>query len=89
MTTVRTKNVRTAAPLAAIVLGSAFAGQAFADEVNIYSARHYDSDEVLYQAFTEETGIDVNVLEGNSDLLIERMQRESAQRHRLLLLLPS
>lgn len=76
MTTVRTKNVRAAAPLAAVVLGSAFAGQAFAEEVNIYSARHYDSDEVLYQAFTEETGIDVNVLEGDSDQLIERMQRE-------------
>ncbi|MGS2744833.1 Fe(3+) ABC transporter substrate-binding protein [Halomonas sp. LS-001] len=76
MKIVRTKNVRVAAPLAAVVLGSAFAGQALADEVNVYSARHYDSDEALYQAFTDETGIEVNVIEGDSDQLIERIQRE-------------
>jgi len=76
MKTVRTKNIRVAAPLAAVVLGSAFAGQAMADEVNVYSARHYDSDEALYQAFTDETGIEVNVIEGDSDQLIERIQRE-------------
>ncbi|WP_438894535.1 extracellular solute-binding protein, partial [Bacillus cereus group sp. BC309] len=46
------------------------------NEVNIYSARHYDSDEILYNAFTEETGIKVNVLEGDANQLMERMQRE-------------
>lgn len=70
------KVARIAAPVAAVLVGSAFASQALADEVNIYSARHYDSDEILYQAFTEETGIRVNVLEGDSDQLIERIQRE-------------
>jgi len=47
-------------------------------EVNIYSARHYDSDTELYDAFTEATGIAVNRIEGNSDELIARMQAEGA-----------
>ncbi|MCE8018342.1 Fe(3+) ABC transporter substrate-binding protein [Halomonas sp. MCCC 1A17488] len=67
---------RLVAPLAAILAGSALASTAGADELNLYSARHYDSDEKLYQAFTEQTGIEVNLLEGDSDQLIERIQRE-------------
>ncbi|WP_136254160.1 Fe(3+) ABC transporter substrate-binding protein [Onishia niordana] len=63
-------------PLAALVAGSAVASQAMADSVNVYSARHYDSDQALYDAFTEKTGIDVNVLEGNSDQLIQRILLE-------------
>ncbi|MDR5859227.1 Fe(3+) ABC transporter substrate-binding protein [Halomonas eurihalina] len=63
-------------PLAALLAGTAFATSAAADELNIYSARHYDSDQALYDAFTEETGIEVNVLEGDSDQLIQRIQRE-------------
>ncbi|TFH85833.1 Fe(3+) ABC transporter substrate-binding protein [Billgrantia azerbaijanica] len=70
------KHARLALPLAVALAGSALATGASADEVNLYSARHYDSDEALYQAFTEATGIEVNVLEGDSDQLIERIQRE-------------
>jgi len=47
-------------------------------DVNIYSARHYDSDDELYAAFTEATGIAVNRIEGESDELIARMQAEGA-----------
>ncbi|WP_092013521.1 Fe(3+) ABC transporter substrate-binding protein [Marinobacter daqiaonensis] len=47
-----------------------------ASEVNLYSARHYDSDQVIYDAFTEATGIKVNLIEGKSDALIERIKRE-------------
>ncbi|SDN51897.1 Fe(3+) ABC transporter substrate-binding protein [Vreelandella arcis] len=65
-----------AAPIAVAIASAAFASHAVADELNVYSARHYDSDERLYDAFTEETGIDVNILEGDSDQLIERIQRE-------------
>ncbi|WP_111414595.1 Fe(3+) ABC transporter substrate-binding protein [Billgrantia lactosivorans] len=71
-----TQRHRLVAPLAAVLAGSALASTATADEVNLYSARHYDSDEKLYQAFTEQTGIKVNLLEGDSDQLIERIQRE-------------
>lgn len=49
---------------------------ALADVVNVYSARHYDVDQMLYDAFTEETGIEVQVLEGSSDQLVERIRRE-------------
>lgn len=44
--------------------------------VNLYTDRHYDSDDVLYQSFTEETGIQVNVVKGKSDELIERLKTE-------------
>lgn len=47
-----------------------------ADEVNVYSARHYDTDLDLYDRFTEETGIEVNLIEGGSDELIERINSE-------------
>lgn len=69
---------RLAAAIAMVMAGSAFASQVAADEVNIYSARHYDSDQALFDAFTAETGIEVNVLEGDSDQLIQRIQREGA-----------
>lgn len=46
------------------------------DEVNVYSARHYDTDQALYAEFTEKTGIEVNLIEGGSDELIERVKSE-------------
>ncbi|WP_175487486.1 Fe(3+) ABC transporter substrate-binding protein [Alteribacillus persepolensis] len=45
-------------------------------EVNLYTSRHYDTDDALYDQFTEETGIEVNVISGNADELIERLERE-------------
>jgi iron(III) transport system substrate-binding protein len=47
--------------------------------VNLYSARHYDIDKQLYEQFTKDTGIKVNVLEGESDELIERIKNEGEQ----------
>lgn len=44
--------------------------------VNLYSARHYDSDQALYDRFTEETGITINVMEGSADELVARMTSE-------------
>lgn len=46
------------------------------NEINIYSSRHYDTDIALYSNFTEETGIHVNLIEGSSDELIERIRNE-------------
>ena len=46
--------------------------------VNLYSARHYDSDQALYERFTRETGIRINRIEGNADQLIARMKSEGA-----------
>ncbi|MEQ9554064.1 MAG: Fe(3+) ABC transporter substrate-binding protein [Coleofasciculus sp. G3-WIS-01] len=47
-----------------------------AGEINLYSARHYDTDDALYDNFTEETGIKVNLIEGDADELIERIKSE-------------
>ena len=49
---------------------------AAAQEINVYSSRHYDTDLALYENFTEQTGIKVNLIEGNSDELIERLAAE-------------
>lgn len=48
-----------------------------AGEVNVYSGRHYDSDLAIYDAFTRETGIKVNLIEAGGDALIERLAREA------------
>ncbi|MDA8229216.1 MAG: Fe(3+) ABC transporter substrate-binding protein [Desulfitobacterium hafniense] len=44
--------------------------------VNVYSDRNYDTDKKLFESFTKETGIKVNLVEGKSDELIERLARE-------------
>ena len=55
----------------------AFTTSVFAQEVvNIYSARHYDSDETLFTLFTEQTGIEVNKIESGASELIERIRSE-------------
>jgi len=47
-----------------------------AGEVNLYSSRHYDTDLALYDDFTKQTGIKVNLIEADADALIERIQSE-------------
>jgi iron(III) transport system substrate-binding protein len=50
---------------------------AYADGVvNLYSSRHYDTDERLYSDFEEATGITINRLEGKGDELIARIALE-------------
>ena len=51
-------------------------GVSHASEVNIFSARHYDSDIQLYQKFTSKTGIKVNVVSGKSKALEKRIMEE-------------
>ena len=52
------------------------AAAASAQEVNLYSSRHYDTDERLYTDFEKATGIKVNRIEAGADELIERMKAE-------------
>jgi iron(III) transport system substrate-binding protein len=47
--------------------------------VNIYSSRHYQTDEALYSGFTKKTGIKVNRIEAGEDALIERIRNEGAR----------
>jgi len=62
------------------IIGSLWspAGQAEEPELNLYSSRHYQTDEALYDRFTELTGIRINRLEGKGDQLIERIRSEGA-----------
>jgi iron(III) transport system substrate-binding protein len=53
-------------------------GQKGEQVVNVYSARHYEVDDVLFQQFTDATGIKVNVVKGEAEELIERLKREGA-----------
>ena len=63
-----------AAALSALIAGSAAAE----GELNLYSSRHYDTDERLYTDFEEATGIKINRIEGKADELIARMEAEGA-----------
>jgi len=47
--------------------------------VNIYSSRHYQTDEALYSGFTKRTGIKVNRIEAGEDALIQRIRNEGAR----------
>ncbi|MBM2292192.1 Fe(3+) ABC transporter substrate-binding protein [Sulfitobacter pseudonitzschiae] len=65
------------APSLTLAFATLMALPAYADgELNLYSSRHYDTDERLYSDFTEATGITINRIEGNADELIARMQAE-------------
>jgi iron(III) transport system substrate-binding protein len=44
--------------------------------LNLYSSRHYETDEALYANFTKQTGIRINRIEGGEDPLIERIRNE-------------
>uniref|UniRef100_Q47GS5 Extracellular solute-binding protein, family 1 n=1 Tax=Dechloromonas aromatica (strain RCB) TaxID=159087 RepID=Q47GS5_DECAR len=44
--------------------------------LNLYSARHYQTDEALYANFTQQTGIRINRIEGKEDELLERIRNE-------------
>lgn len=44
--------------------------------VNVYSARHYDADAAVFQAFSKATGIRVQTIEAQGDQLIERLKAE-------------
>jgi iron(III) transport system substrate-binding protein len=45
-------------------------------ELNLYSSRHYDTDERLYSDFEEQSGIKINRIEGKADELLTRMEAE-------------
>lgn len=47
-----------------------------AGELNLYSSRHYETDERLYSDFTEATGIKVNRIEDSAGALMARIKAE-------------
>jgi len=59
-----------------IAIGSAFAAEE--PVLNLYSARHYQTDEALYDNFTKATGIKINRIEAGDEQLVERLKNEGA-----------
>ncbi|MEO0751938.1 MAG: extracellular solute-binding protein [Pseudomonadota bacterium] len=64
--------------LAATVAVSAASASFAEGELNLYSSRHYDTDERLYSDFEAMTGITINRIEGKGDALIQRIAAEGA-----------
>ncbi len=46
------------------------------ESITIYSERHYDTDQILFDRFEDQTGITVNVIDGDADPLINRLENE-------------
>jgi iron(III) transport system substrate-binding protein len=64
----------------ALALSAASVCASAQDKVlNLYTSRHYQTDEALYENFTLKTGIKVNRIEAGEDPLIERMKQEGAR----------
>ena len=61
-----------------LALAGLLAGSVSAQDqvLNLYSSRHYQTDEALYTNFTKATGIKINRIEGGEDSLIERIRNE-------------
>lgn len=62
----------------AVGLGLAGSIAAQSQVLNLYSSRHYQSDEILYANFTKATGIKINRIDGKEDELIQRIRREGS-----------
>ena len=61
------------------IFASLIAHGAFAQSnqvLNLYSARHYQTDEALYANFTKQTGIKINRIEADDNVIIERLKSE-------------
>jgi len=74
---IRMLRVRHLLALAAALVAGHAAAQA-QPVLNIYSARHYQTDEALYANFTKQTGIRINRLDGKEEELVERIRNEGA-----------
>ncbi|KAF7598611.1 MAG: Fe(3+) ABC transporter substrate-binding protein [Candidatus Dactylopiibacterium carminicum] len=46
--------------------------------LNLYSSRHYQTDEALFSGFEKATGIKINYIQAGEDALLERLKSEGA-----------
>ncbi len=63
--------------VASLTLASASASAQQA-VLNLYSARHYQTDEALYENFTRNTGIRINRIDGDDSGILSRLKNEGA-----------
>ena len=72
-------NDRLPTALIAVLFGLSTLSASAQDKVlNLYSARHYQTDEALYANFTKQTGIKINRIEAGENELLERIKNEGA-----------
>ena len=64
--------------VAALALVWGAAAQAQEQVVNLYSARHYSTDEALYNNFTKATGIKINRVDADDAGIIARLKAEGS-----------
>lgn len=75
-----TRKIFTSTALLAAFVVAPWIGEALAQEkvLNLYTARHYATDESFYTGYTKATGIKINRIEGGEDALFERIKSEGA-----------
>ncbi len=59
-----------------ILSGCQFGNEETDRSITLYSERHYDTDQALYDLFKETYGIKVNVISDEADKLISRLENE-------------
>jgi iron(III) transport system substrate-binding protein len=64
--------------LAVLFTGGLILSAQAGEELNLYSSRHYDTDEKLYTDFEVATGIKINRIEGKDNEILERIKAEGA-----------
>ncbi|MBC5766215.1 extracellular solute-binding protein [Ramlibacter albus] len=64
--------------LALAALAVAFSASAQENVLNLYSARHYQTDEALYENFTKATGIKINRVDSDDAGILARLKAEGA-----------
>ena len=69
-------SLATIALAAATLLGAAGSASAQGQVVNLYSARHYQTDEAMYDAFTKSTGIKINRVDADDAGILARLKAE-------------
>jgi len=62
----------------ALLAGTALSAVAQEKVLNLYSARHYQTDEALYAEFTNTTGIKINRIDGDDAGILARLKSEGA-----------
>lgn len=62
----------------AVLTASSFGAVAQDKVLNIYSARHYQSDQIIYDTFTRTTGIKINRIEANDAGIVNRLRTEGS-----------
>jgi iron(III) transport system substrate-binding protein len=76
----RTRNACAPVIVSALLAGALPINEAAAQEkvLNLYTARHYATDEAFYTGYTKATGVKINRIEGGEDALFERIKAEGA-----------